>query len=367
MIDPKDFVKAFKKQNINYFVGVPDSVLDTFINFLHSQKRGLTHRVAANEGGAIGLATGYAISKKRIPVVYFQNSGLGNAINPLTSIVDKKVYGIPMILVIGVRGGFNFRDELQHHKMGPITLKILKSLGIPYKVVNEKKFNHQIRHALKYSKNNSQPFALIIKHNSFKKQKNHKIFGKQKEKFRRYEYIEVLLKNLKKNTYLVGSTGFATRELNYFAKNLNLNTSKFFYCIGAMGHANQIANEIALQKKKNKVIILDGDGALIMHLGNLSTIKKTMPRNLIHIVFDNKIHESTGGHPVSDTNLNFKLIFKAFGYKKIFEINNPNKLVNILKNKKLVNTAVIIKTKPGTINNLPRPSLKDLIYFKKNF
>ncbi len=281
--------------------------------------------------------------------------------------VDKKVYGIPMILVIGVRGGFNFRDELQHHKMGPITLKILKSLGIPYKIVNEKKFNNQIKYAVKYSKTYSHPFALIIKHNSFKKDKNFKILDNQKEKFKRYEYIEALLKSLKKNTYLVGSTGFATREINYFAKNQNLNISKFFYCIGAMGHANQIANEIALQKKKNKVIIIDGDGSLIMHLGNLSTIKKNLPKNFMHIVFDNKMHESTGGHPVSDANINFKLIFKAFGYKKIFEIDNPYKLVNILKMKNSSITAVIIKTKPGTINNLPRPSHEDLIYFKKNF
>jgi len=367
MINPQSLILAFKNSGINYFTGVPDSILDGFIKSLNNKKFKCIHRVAANEGGAIGLAIGYSISTKKIPVVYMQNSGLGNAINPLVSIVDKKVYGIPMILLIGSRGGFNVPDELQHCKMGPITLKTLKTLGIKYKVLNKYKIYEQIKYAKKFTTKYNQPFAIVVKPKTISKSLDVKIKARANLKFKRIDFIQTLLQNINTNFRIISTTGYTSRELDYLQKKRGKRKSKSFFCIGAMGHANQIATEIALQDKNKKIIVLDGDGALLMHLGNLSVVRRLKPKNLLHILFDNSIHESTGSHQLPENDINYGLVFKNFGYKSVINITNPLTLKKILKKKLAGPAALIISIKPGTINNLPRPKREDLLSFKKNF
>ena len=168
MIDPIKLLKAFNKNHLNYFTGVPDSVLGGLISLLNSSKNKSINRSAANEGGAVGLATGYYISTSRIPVVYMQNSGLGNAINPLTSIVDNKVFGIPMVLLIGARGSLGIKDEPQHRTQGQITKKLLKLLNIKFEVLsNKSNYANVINKLTDYSKRNSKSVAILIRKNSF--------------------------------------------------------------------------------------------------------------------------------------------------------------------------------------------------------
>jgi len=365
MIKPQKLVNAFKKSGISFFVGVPDSVLSGMISYLNVKASNCIHRSAANEGGAVGLAVGYYISTSKVPLLYMQNSGLGNAINPLTSIVDNKVYGIPMVLLIGARGAFGYKDEPQHLKMGPITTKLLKVLGVKYKILLEKNFSAQIKYAKKTSLRTKQPYALIVKPGLIETTNLKKQSYVQKKLYKRIDFIEHIINFHNRKSFIVASTGFAARELFYLVNRKKKNSNKIFYSIGGMGHANQVAAEYAKQKPKEKIIVIDGDGAVMMHLGNLSTIKKLNLSNFIHIIFNNGVHESTGGQNVSYPEINYKSIFKLFNYKKIFNITSPLELKKILQKKIKGPIGIVIKVKIGTVNNLPRQDIESLVSFKK--
>ena len=364
MIKPKNFLNAFKKNGMLFFVGVPDSILSGMISLLDSKKDDYIHRSAANEGGAIGLAIGYYISTSKIPVVYMQNSGLGNAINPLTSLVDKKVYGIPMVLVIGGRGILGYKDEPQHLKMGPITLEVLKVLGIKYKILTKENFQKKNKKAKDTSLKSNQPYALIVKPKLIETLPI-KFTKDSKKLVKRKDFIEKIVHFHKDNNFIVGSTGNTAREIYYFLNKEKKNNNKIFHSIGGMGHANQIAAEYAKQRPNCRTIIADGDGAAIMHLGNFSTIRHLNLKNFIHIVFNNNVHESTGGQLVSSPDLDYKKLFKLFGYKKVFSITRPHQLSKILNKKTSGSIGILIKVNSGTIINLPRQDIKSLLSFKK--
>jgi len=351
MVKVSDFLKCLKNHKLKYICGVPDSVLSPLISYLNKKNKYFTHRVTVNEGGAIGLASGYFLATKKIPLVYFQNSGLGNALNPLTSLADETVYSLPMIMLIGHRGAPGIPDEPQHNKMGPELFNILKATKYKYFKINKKNYKKYISKAVKLAKKKSCPVAIIVDNNFFvkNKKKSDKI---SKKIFKRYECIEHIVKNKIFSKYLfIASTGNAGRELYAINKIQKKNNS--FYNIGAMGHANQIGLEIALSSKKN-VVILDGDGAIQMHMGNLILMGK-YKKKILHIIFNNKIHESTGKHDLASDNIDYVSILKGCKYDEIKVINNFNGLKKVLSKpiKKL--TALLVNIDPGTINNLPRP------------
>ena len=358
MIDVQEFVNHLIKKNINFFTGVPDSVLKSFINNLSfKKKQNITHRVTTNEGSAISLGIGYNLTKKKIPLVYFQNSGLGHAANPLYSLADKRIYAVPMILLVGRRGYPRKDDEPQHYRIGEITTRFLKILNIQSFVLKKKEYKNQIDKAKKIALKKSAPVALVVPMNFFKKFEKEKNINKKRLKIR-YEYLKVILKNKLKKDAIIASLGNVSRELFVLNEKLNLNHSKTFYTIGAMGQANQIALEVSFNKKNNTTFILDGDGAIQMHMGNLITIAKNCKKNIIHILFNNKVHESTGFHQLANDKINYKMIFKACGYKKVYNVNKLSQLDKILQknNKGLI--AIIIEVAPGSIKDLPRPTKK---------
>jgi phosphonopyruvate decarboxylase len=358
MILAKNFLDEFIKKDISFFAGVPDSVLKSFISHLSlMKKKNITHRIATNEGSAISLGIGYNLSTKKIPLIYFQNSGLGHAANPLYTMADKRIYSIPMILMIGRRGFPKENDEPQHYRIGDITKNFLKLLDIPNFVLNEKNYKKQISKSIILSKKKSQPVALIVPMNFFDK------FARTEKKNNnklniRNNYLKVLLNNKKNKDRIISSLGNVSRELFVQNQKRNDSHSNTFYSIGAMGHANQIALEISLQKKNNRTFILDGDGSIQMHLGNLLTIGKNSKNKVIHILFNNKVHESTGFHPLANDRPNYKMIFKASGYKKVYEVNTIFQFEKILKKKNKNLICIIVNINPGTIKNLPRPSQK---------
>ena len=358
MIDVQEFVNHLIKKNINFFTGVPDSVLKNFNNYLNlKKKKNITHRVTTNEGSAISLGIGYNLTKKKIPLVYFQNSGLGHAANPLYSLADKRIYAVPMILLVGRRGYPRKDDEPQHYRIGEITTRFLKILNIQSFVLKKKEYKNQIDKAKKIALKKSAPVALVVPMNFFKKFEKEKNINKKRLKIR-YEYLKVILKNKLKKDAIIASLGNVSRELFVLNEKLNLNHSKTFYTIGAMGQANQIALEVSFNKKNNTTFILDGDGAIQMHMGNLITIAKNCKKNIIHILFNNKVHESTGFHQLANDKINYKMIFKACGYKKVYNVNKLSQLDKILQknNKGLI--AIIIEVAPGSIKDLPRPTKK---------
>ena len=366
MVDVKNFVKHLQYKGIEYFSGVPDSVLTPFIDYLVKLDKTIKHRIATNEGSAVALASGNHLAKKKIPLVYLQNSGLGNALSPLTSLVDEKVYSIPMIILVGHRGAPNIPDEPQHNKLGPELLKILKAHRYKYFKLNKDNYKNFISKAIFEAKKKLCPVFLIVDKNFFKIEKTNKKEKKLKTKFlKRYDYLNVLLKNKNHSKSLfVASTGFTGRELYSIGKNLK-KENQCFYNIGAMGHANQIGLEISLNSKK-KVVILDGDGAIQMHMGNLALLGKYKSRNILHVLFNNKVHESTGGQPVANQHLNYSLIFKGCGYDIVKTINNLNQFIKEISKSQKKLTALIINIEPGTIKSLPRPK-ENAKYLKRIF
>ncbi len=364
MIEVEKFFKVLKKNKINFFSGVPDSILKSTKSYLSKIKKE-NHIIAANEGSAIASSIGYHLSTGKIPCVYFQNSGLGNAINPLISITHKKVYSIPLFLLIGWRGAPKLADEPQHLVKGGITQKLLKLLNIRYCTLNSPKDLKKIKNLLNYAKKNKTPVACLVKKNTLfssiqnKNKKNSK--GIIKEIF-----IKQFLKKIKSKTKIISTTGFTSRELYQIRKNFKLKKGKDFYMVGGMGHSSMVALGVSTQIK-NEVICLDGDGSLLMHMGSLANIGFYGKKNFKHIVFNNFCHESVGGQETNTENINIKSLALGSGYKKFYRISKTKEINNILKKFLFSKGPSILEiiTKISAKKNLIRP--KQLYNIKKKF
>lgn len=358
MISCEQFYDICKKNNLSFFSGVPDSTFKSWMSYLEENKNNLTNIPAVNECEAIAICAGYHLSTGNIGVAYMQNSGLGKTINPLTSLCDPKVYSIPILLLIGWRGEPGLKDAPQHHKMGPITPKILETLEIPYTIISDdiKKLEKTIEKATTYMKKNNQSYALIVKKNIFEKLIEKK---EQKNKLMsREQAIKTILKNINDKTITVSTTGKISRELyeNHKEKNLCEND---FYNIGAMGCAQSIALSISLQKKHKKILVFDGDGSILMQMGALATIGSKKPSNFYHIIFDNQAHDSTGGQPTVSNHVDFTKIADGCGYNKTKKISDRNTLEKEIKNicKTKGPYMIVIKIKKGARPDLGRPKL----------
>jgi len=370
MIKLGKIISVLKKNKIEFISGVPDSLFkDLCFKFEDFYKK--NHIVAANEGSSIGLAIGYHLATGKLPVIYLQNSGLGNTINPLISLASSKVYKIPMILIIGWRGEVinekQIKDEPQHKEQGTITLKLLKTMNINYNILNyssnfEKVFTSLKKKSLKFSR----PYALVVRKNAFTKDKvNKKVNKKNKIIITREEALKTLIRELPNNLPKISTTGMLSRELNEI--NISNNSEKnTFMCVGGMGHAISVASGVAIKKKKKQVVCLDGDGAITMHLGALATSAKI--KNMIHIVFNNDAHDSVGGQKTASHGIKYYKVAKSLGYKYCFRVKNKKNLINII-NKILRfrdSSFLEIVCSKGSRSNLSRPR-KDMIIYKKLF
>ena len=363
MINSLKLLNCLINNNINFFCGVPDSILKFFTQEVVKNKK-VKNITTPNEGSSIALAAGYYLSKKKLACVYMQNSGLGNAINPLSSITHKKVYSIPMLLLIGWRGATGTLDEPQHRVKGSITKEILKLLKIKYIVLNSKNFS-SLKKLINYSKKNSVPVACLFKNSVFEKNKN-RIKKNFKLGIKRIDFIKILLKYVKTNSKIISTTGYTSRELYQIRKQNSFKKGKDFYMVGGMGHASMLTLGVSLNDKNN-IICLDGDGSLLMHMGALNTIGKFANKNFKHIIFDNQTHESVGEQRTYSENINFKKLIESMKYKYYKKINNKNdinkELIKFLKSKgpSLLN----VETSNGSLKNLIRP--QNLIKIKNDF
>ena len=364
MIKVNTLINLLKKNNSDFFTGVPDSVLkELSISLQNKSKK--NHIIATNEGSAISLGIGYYLATKKLPVIYMQNSGLSNALNPLISIAHKKVYSIPLILIVGWRGSPKFDDEPQHNVKGKITEKILNLLNIKYSILRSKKdlikFNKQIKEA----KKNKTIVACLIEQWTLEKsnQINKKInyYNLDKELF-----LKTLLENLKKKTKVISSTGYNSRELIYLRDKYNIKNSKDFYMVGGMGHTSSVALGYS-QSSKNKTICVDGDGSLLMHLGSIKTVGTFANKNFKYILLNNNTHDSVGGQSTYADNINFEKLSISLGFKKYYSISNKNDLKkNIKKFLSEKNLSFLeVKVTNSKIKKLPRPT--NLIKIKNKF
>jgi len=354
MIDPKLFIEQLQQGGVEFFAGVPDSLLKNFCAYLTDHVSGNNHIIAANEGGAVGLATGYHLATGKIGCVYMQNSGEGNIVNPMLSIVDKDVYNIPMLLLIGWRGEPGVHDEPQHVKQGKVTLGLLDAMGYPYEVLDDN-WEAQVAKALKMIAQTNEPYALVIRKGTFEDYTLQNVVGNDCP-MSREEAIKIVVDKLRDEDVVVATTGMISRELFEYREAKGQGHEHDFLTVGGMGHANQIALGIALQQPNKRVFVFDGDGAMLMHTGSMAIIGSKQPKNLVHIVFNNGAHDSVGGQPTVGHEIDVEALAKAMGYVDVISVDNQSALMCAMNH---VNNAVIDGT--AFINvNVHKGNRKDL-------
>jgi len=364
MIKVNSLISLLSKNNAKFFTGVPDSVLKELTQYLQNKTK-KSHIIATNEGSAVSLGIGHYLSTRNIPCIYMQNSGLSNALNPLISIAHKKVYSIPLILIIGWRGSPRVNDEPQHNVKGKITESILKLLNIKYTIIRSsvdlKKFDKQI----KIAKRNNSIVACLIEQGTLEKtkkvNKNKDSYNLDKELF-----LKTLLQTIEKNTKIISSTGYNSRELMYLRDKYQIKNSSDFYMVGGMGHTSSVALGYSLSSKK-KTVCIDGDGSFLMHLGAIKTVGTFANKNFKYILLNNNSHDSVGGQYTHANDINFEKLSKSLGFKKFYSIKddkNLKKNIQDFLNKNSLNF-LEVKVSNSKIKKLPRPT--DLIKIKKLF
>ncbi len=318
------------------------------------------HVIAANEGNAIALAAGYHLGTEKIPLVYMQNSGLGNAVNPLLSLCDPDVYSIPMLLLIGWRGESGVKDEPQHVKQGKVQLDFLQVMDIPYEIISkdDSEVEKKITVSVGTLKKENRPFAIVVKKGTFDSYKSPSLTINDRLMFRE-ESLEIILNNLPSSSIIVSTTGKTSREIFEIREKRGQSHRQDFLSVGSMGHCSSIALGIAVAKPDRKVVCIDGDGAFIMHMGNLSTVGKLNPKNFYHILMNNQVHESVGGQATSARFIDIPDLVKANGYNDVFYTDNEQELT--LQINELINRAgpnfLEVLVKPGSRNDLGRPTV----------
>jgi phosphonopyruvate decarboxylase len=357
LIKVKNFLKFLNKNGVNFFTGVPDSLLKSFCLLVEKKLNKKKHIISANEGSALGLAAGYHLATNEIPLIYLQNSGFGNIINPLLSLIDKKVYSIPVIFLMGWRGESGVHDEPQHLTQGNLTLDFIKILKSNFYILkgNEKKDYRNLKIKIRKLKLDQKPLFILVKKNIFD---NIKIKKKIiKNKFKREQAIKCITEILGNQNKYISTTGMISRELYEIREKSRDSHELDFLTVGSMGHSSQIALGYAVKTKKN-VVCLDGDGAFLMHMGSVATIGDVSPNNLTHILLNNNVHDSVGGQRTASQIINYPGVARACGYKKIFsKIDSLPKLKLILKKIKKIKGLKFIECiiSPGYRKDLGRP------------
>ncbi len=361
MLDQKRVFDTLAASGISYFVGVPDSYLNGFVNFALANC-GKRNVITANEGNAVALAAGHYFASKEIPLVYMQNSGLGNTVNPLASLAEKRVYAVPMLLLIGWRGqvrdGANTEPKHpQHHLQGEITTGLLDVMGIPYTVLSDdnEAFAETVRHAAACCAETRQPYALIapkgVMAAAEKANNTDDLYPMSRE-----QAIEVILDHMPGDTIYSATTGRATRELFFLRERRGESKACDFLNVGSMGHASSVALGIALEKPERRVVVLDGDSACIMHMGAMTMAAKVDAPNFMHIVLNNGAHESVGGQPSAGHQIDFTRIAEGCGYATVGRpVTCREELVNALNVLSGMNKASFIDVRihKGLTGKLP--------------
>lgn len=334
MLDQKNVFKVLQNNGVDYFVGVPDSYLNGFCNYA-LVNCGDRNVIAANEGNAVGIASGYFFATKKIPLIFLQNSGIGITINPLVSLADKDVYAVPMLILVGWRGeGDSEPNHPQHKLQGEITPGTFDLLHIPYTVLTDDDdlFAEIIEKAVRYCNETRQPYGLIapkgVMAAADKLNNKDSVYTMSRE-----EAIEIILDHMPPDTIYSATTGRATRELFFLREKRNENKVHDFLNVGSMGHASSVALGIALEKRNRKVVVLDGDSAAMMHMGAMTMVSKLDVSNMMHIVLNNGAHESVGGQPSSGHKVDFTKIAEACGYKTIGKaVETEQELIKAIDN-----------------------------------
>ena len=362
MVNVDYFFSSLKHAGVEFFSGVPDSLLKDICAYITDNTSSENHIISANEGNAISIAIGYHLATKKVPLVYLQNSGLGNIINPLLSLADPDVYSIPMILLIGWRGEPSINDEPQHIKQGKVTTDLLNVMKVPYEVLSSETTSEEadqiVKKIVRKAGNLNTPYALLVKKRAFESYKLKLDKYYERDLFRE-EVIEIIINELNPDDIVVSTTGVASRELFEYRTKKSQSHEKDFLTVGGMGHASQIALGISLVKKNRTVFCIDGDGALIMHMGGLAINASNAGANFKHIVINNCAHDSVGGQPTVGDKIDIRGIATSAGYRWSKKVSTIEEIIKTIQEMIEVKGPALleIQVKKGFRKDLGRPTI----------
>ncbi len=359
MIACEKFFEALRAEEVGYFAGVPDSLLKEFCACLADEVAPAHHVVAASEGAAVALAAGYYLATGKLGLVYLQNSGLGNAVNPLLSLADPEVYAIPLVLMIGWRGEPGVPDEPQHRKQGRVTRELLQAMEVPTAVLpgDWAEARAVLAATVAAARVRRGPSALLVRKGTFAPYAR-RAAAPEPATLGREEAIGVLLGELDRDEVFVTTTGMASREVFEWRAKRGQGHGRDFLTVGCMGHASQIALGLAGEKPGRPVWCLDGDGAALMHLGGLAIIGASGAKNLRHIVLNNGAHDSVGGQPTVGLAVDFPAIGRACGYRWARAVGTADELARAVKELRATTGPALleVRVKRGARADLGRPT-----------
>lgn len=327
MMRAQELLQNLEHMGIKVITGVPDSTLKAFCDGLQLHGENFRHYVAVNEGAAVGIAMGSYLASGKPACVYLQNSGIGNIVNPLTSLANSEIYGIPMLFIIGWRGEPGVKDEPQHVFMGKITCRMMETLEVPYAVIDKNTTSEKLQEILEEADQHlkkQEQFAIIVKKGTF--DSDEKFVWDNGCSLGREQALGSLLELLPENACIVSTTGKISRELYEQSNRRKGSHENLFMTVGGMGHASMIAYGIAQENPGRRVICVDGDGAVLMHMGTLPFIASKASENFVHVVMNNRAHESVGAMPTDCGSVSLSEMAKAAGYKKVSRVQNENEL-----------------------------------------
>lgn len=324
-------MNGFTQLGIDTYAGVPDSTLQCFCDYLNQNVSQKHHYVTVNEGAAVALGAGCYLADGKPVCVYMQNSGIGNALNPIASLINDKVYEIPMLFLIGYRGEPGIHDEPQHKFQGEITLPLLEVLSIEYAVLSKETSQEEWTRELNRAQTclqKKRQFAFVIKKGTFEKEPRF-VFDNG-HSLKREEAIETILKQIRQDDIIVSTTGKISREVYEQCDRLFGHHDQVFLTVGSMGHASMIALGIA-EKKQKRVICMDGDGAALMHMGSMAFIANQKCEHLVHITLNNQAHESVGGMPTHCQSTDLSKVAEACGYAYVKRIKTKDEIKDVFQ------------------------------------
>lgn len=340
------FFTALSAHNIGFFTGVPDSLLQPFCDYLYDNfTTNGRHIVAANEGGGVGIAAGYHLATGKIPCVYMQNSGIGNAANPIISLTNDKVYAIPMLFVVGFRGEPNVKDEPQHVFQGEITLPLLALLDVETAVIDSCTTTDELEEILAHFEQRfsiGKSAAIVVKKGAFVTEIK-TIYGNVYTLIRE-DVVGKIAESFPEACF-VSTTGKISRELFELREKAGSAHCCDFLTVGSMGHSISIALGIAREKVGQTVVCIDGDGAALMQMGALAVVGHISPKNLLHFVLNNEAHETVGGMPNAAQSADFMAVALACGYKKAYCADTMIGVCNCISLAKKTDGPVMIEVK----------------------
>ncbi|HEX2221946.1 MAG TPA: phosphonopyruvate decarboxylase [Candidatus Limnocylindria bacterium] len=368
MLSPGRFYGALVERGVDFFTGVPDSLLKDFCAYVDDVSDASRHIITANEGNAVALASGYHLGTGRIALVYLQNSGLGNAVNPLTSLADPEVYSIPLLLVVGWRGAPGRKDEPQHVKQGRITPGLLDLLGIPHRVLPDSTDEAlaALDEAVGVMRRSSRPYALLVEDGTFEpyaaRAEGAGGDGPDRLPLTREEALHALLDLVGPRDLVVSTTGKTSRELVAYRERAGQSTASDFLTVGSMGHASMIALGVALTTPRRTVYCVDGDGAVLMHMGALPIIGVHGPPNLRHVVINNGSHDSVGGQRTVAMTIDLPGIAMRSGYREVRAAEDATSLRDAMRELSACPgpTLLEVRVRRGARANLGRPKTRPI-------